>query len=57
MLGWRMQVNTTLLGIGIIDTWYAYSQYKNTQEKQKVYSLLAKELIDNKYDTLGPGGS
>jgi hypothetical protein len=54
-----MHVNTpTLLGICIVDTWYANSQCMDTQEKQKVlYSLLAEELIDNKYNTVGSGGS
>jgi hypothetical protein len=57
-LDWLMGVSTTLLKICTVDTWYAYSQFTNTQEKQKVfYSLLAKELIDNKYDTFGSGGS
>jgi hypothetical protein len=55
-LDWSMRVNTTLLGMCIVDTWYAYSQCTKTKEKQKdFYSFLAKELIDNKYDSVGPG--
>jgi hypothetical protein len=55
-LDWLMRVNTTLLGMCIVDTWYAYSQCTKTKEKQKdFYSFLAKELIDNKYDSVGPG--
>jgi hypothetical protein len=46
----------TLLGMCIVDTWYAYSQCTNTKEKQKgLYSFLAEELIDNNYDSAGPG--
>jgi hypothetical protein len=55
-LDWSMRVNTTLLGMCIVDTSYAYSQCTKTKEKQKdFYSFLAKELIDNKYDSVGPG--
>jgi hypothetical protein len=36
-LDWPMWVNTTLLGICIIDTWYAYSQCMDTQEEQRVF--------------------
>jgi hypothetical protein len=55
-LDWSMRVNTTLLGMCIVDTWYAYSQCTKTKEKQKAfYSFLAEELIDNKYDSVGPG--
>jgi hypothetical protein len=54
-LDWSMQVNTTLLGMCVVDTWYAYSQCTSTKEKQKdFYSLLTKELIVNKYYSVGP---
>jgi hypothetical protein len=57
-IDWSMRVNTTLLGMCIVDAWYAYSQCTSTKEKQKrFYSLLAQELIDNKYDTIGSNGS
>jgi hypothetical protein len=29
-LDWSMRVNTSLLGMCIVDTWYAYSQCTNT---------------------------
>jgi hypothetical protein len=54
-LDWPMRVNTTLLGMCIVDTWYVYSQCTKTKEKQQdFYSFLAEELIDNKYDSIGP---
>jgi hypothetical protein len=55
-LDWSMRVNRSLLGMCIVDTWYAYSQCTSTREKQKIfYSFLAEELIDNNYDSVGPG--
>jgi hypothetical protein len=52
-----MRVNTSLLGMCIVDTWYAYSQCTKTNEKQKeFYSFLAEELIDNNYDSVGGQG-
>jgi hypothetical protein len=58
-MDWSMRVNTSLLGMCIVDAWYAYSQCTktgeaNTEEKQKdFYSFLAEELIDNNYDSVG----
>jgi hypothetical protein len=53
-MDWSMRVNTSLLGMCIVDAWYAYSQCTNTDEKQKdFYSYLAEELIDNNYDSVG----
>ncbi len=57
-MDWSMRVNTSLLGMCIVDTWYAYSQCTKandgTDEKQKdFYSFLAEELIDNNYDSVG----
>ncbi len=59
-MDWLMRVNTSLLGMCIVDAWYAYSQCTkprgstnnaNTDEKQKdFYANLAEELIDNSYD-------
>jgi hypothetical protein len=60
MLDWLMQVNTpTLLRIFIVDTSYLNRQCTKTKEKhqQVFYSLLTPELIDNKYNTVGSGGS
>jgi hypothetical protein len=55
-MDWSMRVNTSLLGMCIVDAWYAYSQCTNTDEKQNsFYSSLAEELIDNNYDTVGRG--
>jgi hypothetical protein len=62
MMDWSMQVNTSLLGMCIVDTWYAYSQCTkthgannaNTNKRQKdFYSFLVEELIDNNYDSVG----
>jgi hypothetical protein len=51
-LDWSMRVNTSLLGMCIVDSWYAYSQCTATQERQKdFYSFLAEELIDNCHDS------
>jgi hypothetical protein len=53
---WSTRVNISLLGMCIVDTWYAYSQCTDTTETQKeFYSALAVELIDNTYDTVGSG--
>jgi hypothetical protein len=61
-MDWSMRVNTSLLGMCIVDAWYAFSQCTktrganntNTGEKQKdFYSFLAEELIDNNYDNVG----
>jgi hypothetical protein len=61
-MDWSMRVNTSLLGMCIVDAWYAYSQCTKTRganaasidEKQKdFYSYLAEELIDNTYDSVG----
>jgi hypothetical protein len=63
-MDWSMRVNTSLLGMCIVDAWYAYSQCTkastrtnqsaNNDEKQKeFYSFLAEELIDNTYDSVG----
>jgi hypothetical protein len=62
MMDWPMRVTTSLLGLFIVDTWYAYSQCTktcrantNTDNKQKdFYSFLAEELINNNYDSIGP---
>jgi hypothetical protein len=62
-LDWSMRVNTSLLGMCIVDSWYAYSQCTATQERQKdFYSFLAEELIDNCHDSArrrnrGPDGA
>jgi hypothetical protein len=62
-MDWSMRVNTSVLGMCIVDAWYAYSQCTKTRgattstaesEKQKdFYSFLAEELIDNAYDSVG----
>jgi hypothetical protein len=62
-MDWSMRVNTSILGMCIVDAWYAYSQCTkprgstnnaNTDEKQKdFYANLAEELIDNSYDSVG----
>jgi hypothetical protein len=56
-LDWSMRVNMSVLGMCIVDTWYAWNLCTgNTTEKQKdFYSLLAEELIDNRYDSIGSG--
>ena len=52
MLDWLMWVNTSLLGMCIVDSWCACSQCTTTQERQKdFYSFLAEELIDNCHDS------
>jgi hypothetical protein len=63
-MDWSMRVNTSLLGMCIVDAWYAYSQctksrgpsnaHSTEEEKHKdFYSYLAEELIDNNYDSVG----
>jgi hypothetical protein len=62
-MDWSMRVNTSLLGMCIVDAWYAYSQCTQPRgpnpnaaynEKQKeFYSFLSEELIDNSYDSGG----
>lgn len=56
-LDWSMRVNLSLLGMCIVDAWYAWNLCTgNTTEKQKeFYSGLAEELIDNRYDIIGSG--
>jgi hypothetical protein len=65
-MDWSMRVNTSLLGMCIVDAWYAYSQCTKNRgpnantgcEKQKdFYSFLAEELIDNNYDSVGRRGN
>ena len=58
-MDWSMRVNTSLLGMCIVDAWYAYSQCTKTrgakteEKQQDFYSFLAEELIDNNYDSVG----
>jgi hypothetical protein len=55
---WSRWVNTAPFGMCVVDSSYAYSQCSNTKEKQKdFYSFVAKELIDNRYDSIGPGSA
>jgi hypothetical protein len=61
-MDWSMRVNTSLLGMCIVDAWCACSQCTkandgSTGEKQKdFYSYLAEELIHNNYDSVGGHG-
>jgi hypothetical protein len=42
----------------VVETFYAYSQCSNTKERQKdFYFFVAKELIDNRYNSIGPGST
>ena len=44
----------SLLGICIVDAWFAYSQATGSQYTQNdFYMDLAEELIDNNYDRVG----
>jgi hypothetical protein len=63
-MDWSMRVNTSLLGMCMVDAWYVYSQciksrgpsnaYSTEEEKQKdFYSFLAEEFIDNNYNSVG----
>jgi hypothetical protein len=57
---WSTRVNLSIFGIIVVDTWLAYSQCTGIgksagrEEKQKdFYSALAKELVDNQYNSVG----
>ena len=53
-LNFDMRVNSTLLGMMIVDTWLVYSKATGTTELEKdFYTKLSEELIDNNYDTIG----
>lgn len=47
----------SILGMIVVDAWLVYSKCTGTNNDQKqteFYTLLAEELIDNNYDTVGP---
>jgi hypothetical protein len=51
---WSMRVNMSILGMVLVDSWLAFTQCTNSEEKQKdFYILLSEELIDNNYDRTG----
>ena len=55
-LDWSMRVNMSLLAIIIVDSWLLFKQCTKSQEREKdYYTFLAEELIDNQYNTQGPG--
>lgn len=48
---WHIRCNTTILGVCIVDAWLLYKQATGIEMKQrKFYSILAEQLIDNKWD-------
>jgi hypothetical protein len=47
-----MQVNSTLLGMMIVDTWLVFSKVTGTTELERFYPKISEELSDNKYDTM-----
>ena len=53
---WTSLINYTMFGINCVDSWLAFSQCTTADETQhEFYSKLAEELIDNRYDVVGPG--
>jgi hypothetical protein len=54
---WALRVNMTIFAMTVVDTWLAYSQCTATKQSQKdFYTILAKELIDNSYDSVNVRG-
>ena len=53
-LNFDMWVNTTLLGMMIVDTWLVYSKATGTTELEKdFYTKLSEELFDHNCNTIG----
>ena len=50
---WSKQVNQSILGMIVVDTFLCYNQLVDESEKEgNFYLRLAEELIDNKYDSI-----
>jgi hypothetical protein len=48
---WSDQVNHSIFGMGVVDTWLVYSQCTQTEEPQTdFYEDLALEMLQNTYD-------
>jgi hypothetical protein len=56
---WAFRVNMTIFAMTVVDTWLAYSQCSETQHRdsqKNFYAVLAKELIENTYDSVNVRG-
>ena len=50
---WSKQVNRTLFGMMVVDSWLAFNGCTSSEETQKeLYVLLSEDLIYNVYDNL-----
>ena len=60
---WSMRVNLSIFAMTVVDTWLVFNGFRKDSMMQNVqhytqkefYSVLAEELIDNKYDARGGG--
>jgi hypothetical protein len=55
MHDWSLRVNFLILGMHIIDTWLAWKGLglcKEGEVENVFYEYLAKDLIDNEYDSV-----
>ncbi len=56
---WALRVNMTIFAMTVVDTWLAYSQCSETQQRdsqKNFYTVIAEELIDNTYDSVNVRG-
>jgi hypothetical protein len=56
---WARRFNMSLFGMCVVDAWLAYKKQvtKTKEDRREFYIKLSEELIDNRYDRRGRGGT